>query len=268
MSYIQRMNTRMECAVQQGSFVVVQPTFPTIPEKHEPKLSNWNERCGLNDVFGQAAAEWQQRQNHEMFRVGSLDRLITVVRSFRDLAQEHSKPLSLLNVSKHGCIVPWSSFFLNDSEEANAAQTNGRLHIRSVFGALNNSAARQTYRNLIPSLAPALRVGLSAIEMPAGKELKSEHVSTNSLRMVAFEGEVVRLRDMLVVPDPELKGKIEDAETFSFVATPYLQRWSLREGVESAKKHRLGQIPEEDMPPRPVCMFWHIGDERQLSFDQ
>ena len=271
MSYHEQMTTRMAQAVSSDRFVIIQPTFRTIPEKHEPRLSNLNERRGLGDIFGYAAAQWQQEHHHrhEVFQVGSLDRLISVAQAFKSHKDNGEISIDRLMVSKHRCLLPWSSFFPNTHETADSdvKRSPQTLHIRQVFGALQESAQRQPYRNLIPALAPVLRVGLSGIEPPKGKPLKPYHISTNSVRSVAVNGETVRLRDMLIVKDPELKERLEEAASFSLVATPFLQRWSLAEGVESSKAHRLSgyQSPIEDV--KPVCMFWQIESADQLSFD-
>ncbi len=256
---------RMAVAMETGAYVIIQPTFPTIPEKYQPRLTNLNERRGLNDIFGLAAAAWQQQNHHhhEVFQVGSLERLMTVARSYKENAKEHDVPITRLMISKHGALVPWTTFFPDSCEPVES----GRFHVRGIFNALNLSMGRQPYKNLIPALAPVLRVGMSTIDPPHGKPLKPQHLSTQSVRNVSIGGESVRLRDLLVVPDPQLRAKIEAAPSFSMVATPYLQRWSLAEGITSAREHRLDQNDPHDDVIKPVCMFHHIGSEKQLAFD-
>ena len=265
MSYQEQVSARVHTAVTAGKYVVIQPTFPTIPDSYEPNLSNLNERNGLADVFGTAVGEWTQNHHrqHEMFRVGTLEKLAAVAKAFK----EEGASTERLMVSKHRCVVPWSTFYPDDQEGQRTTRSPGTLHVRQLFFALNNNAARQSYKNLVPSLAPALRTNLSATDTRNGKPLRTQHLSTDSLRQMTYRGETVGLRDMLVVPDQDLKARILEAPSFSFVATPYLQRWSLGEGVESAKEFREAKARGENpdiAEVRPVCMFWHISDERQL----
>ncbi len=278
MSYHDQMTTRMASAVSAGKHVIIQPTFATIPEQHAPRLSNLNERNGLSDIFGCAAAKWQQDhyQQYEMFQVGSLDRLISVARAFKDHKNKGDITIDRLMVSQHRTLQPWLSFCpqTTEGQAVNTTEDSHRLHIRDVFEAVRRSAERQPYRNLIPALAPVLRTGLSAVEPVSGKPLKPYHISTNSLRTVALGGESVRLRDMLIVKDADLKQRIEDAPSFSLVATPYLQRWSIAGAISSAREHRLSGYKSPLSDVKPVCMFWHIesdqqvsGCERQVAFD-
>lgn len=271
MSYYEQMTARMAEAVSADKYVVIQPAFGTIPEKHEPRLSNLRESKGLGDIFGQAAAEWQQRHydQHEVFRVGSLERLISVAKAFKGHTREGEVTIDRLLVSKHRCLIPWSSFYpdVNEAHEDRTHRSPETLHVRQVFEAMLGNVRRQPYRNLVPALAPVLRTNLSGLSAHQDKPLKPYHISTNSIRNMRVNGEAVRVRDMLIVKDQELKERIEDASSFSLVATPFLQRWSIVEGVESAKKHRLSgyKSPIEDV--KPMCVFWQIGTDAQLSFD-
>lgn len=253
----QRMHIRMEEAVASEKQILIHLNFATIDEKYQPRVSEKPARETLPFLQGTSSHVWKQdhKGSYVSFSVNSLSGLSSIALAFRDQKYAQEGLHSHLFVSQSGHIIPWKSFYPSNQS------ASSRLHEDLIFTMIYNRMGTMP-RCLFPSSIPNLKCDMSVRQLAitsqaAAKRLDPKRLHTHSERKIFLnDGRGIEhernLRDVLQVPNENLRERLKAANSFTFVATPYLQTWSIVEGIKESHK--------------PIYMFWSLIDDHQVIF--
>jgi hypothetical protein len=258
------LSLRMKKALQADKFVIIEPKFQVVPDSHRPNILNLREAKGLDAIFSVAAAKWQQDHHHDYteFEAGSAARIAELLSAFRraghSLGLKGEDLSSRLKIRMYRTLAPWGSFFPETLTKLSTTKSNrskNTLHITDVFHALYSNAERQPARSRIPALIPMMRHNISISVEDTRRSRYKAHLLTGQSWTARLESQDIKIQDIIRVPDRELRHKMVMADQFSMIAIPFLERWNLASVIKDSK-------------PYPVCLFWHICDDRQVVFQE
>jgi hypothetical protein len=147
-------------------------------------------------------------------------------------------------------IAAWPTIFLPQRTCPDLNRTNHIL--ANTYQTLQERGLVTPSQTLMVSSVPYIRSHLKqrTFSSPPPANYNPLRLHTTSERIVDLGERQLRVRDVIETATPEIRDVLQAAKSFSLVATPYIQNWSLVKGLNNEG---------------PAYLSWPVVDESQIS---
>jgi hypothetical protein len=251
-----RQEIRLAEALAKGNDILFNVNFSTSLVRERGKLAARFAKAAMPKIGGEYRPHWLDRHRGHYTRSAgySLEKIGSDMKALRNAAIRLGKPVDQVrdNVQVsylHG-VMPWTSFHLPYDQGGSFTAYKNNLHAADVFKILYADMLAKPYVQNFWNASPAFRAGARLI--PSARKTAGNELFTDVRDTVEIGGKQFPLQDVIKVRDGDIRRQIQCAESFSIVATPYIERQQVEKILREGKGY--------------VHLNWPVTNSDQLIF--
>lgn len=246
---------RMEDVLAAGKKILINVNFVTSFNKDVSRLSPYIARKAMPKINGEYRPDWIKEHTHgrerqySTFSVSDIEKVSARLREFKQASERAlgTEDRSKIVVSYLHGALPWASFYTKDAK-GSITVDKSETTPQSIFEDLYEEMNAGTKATTLWRPAPASRMKLEPLPNAWGNKILTKTFGLGN--SVTIDDQDFQVQDTLIIPNPELREKIKNANAVSFVATPFISTKDVESQIEKGTGF--------------VHLNWAIGNDKQV----